>query len=284
MMRYLEFDGARIAYRETGVGEPVMLLHCSGASHKAWRGLIDAHQAEFRFLAPDLYGNGDSGRWPGRSRMTLSNAAAPIRALIEAQDIPVHLVGHSYGGALALRLAIELPGRLRSLTLIEPSAFHVLRAGGSMSRAAQREIRALSDEVSRAVLAGDHWRGMARFVDYWSGPGTWTRMDEQSRALLAERLSAVPLDFHAIFSERTPAAAYRRLRVPSLVLRGGCSPVPARATAELVSTWIPGAWLEEIPAAGHMLPITHAGKVGAFVMAHLRRHRAAVMEVVSAAA
>jgi pimeloyl-ACP methyl ester carboxylesterase len=84
-----------------------------------------------RVLAPDLIGYGQSGRWPeGR----VYEADADIRVIMELAGRaggPVHLVGHSYGAAMALEAARLLgSGRVRGMTLIEPVAFHLLLAGG----------------------------------------------------------------------------------------------------------------------------------------------------------
>lgn len=274
MKRIVEFDGVRMVVRDAGDGECAVLLHCSGASHNAWRSLIDAHQDEMRFVAPDLPGSGGSDPWPGRTRVTLAGLAKPVTALIKAERGPIHLVGHSFGGALALRIASEAPEHVRSLTLIEPSAFHVLRGGNADQKAALREIRSLARDVTRAAVVGAYSEGMGRFVDYWSGSGSWAAMDEAGRRRLAVRLPLVPLDFHALLDERMPASAYRRLRVPTLIVRGQCSPAPARATAAMIAGLLPEARLEEIPGAGHMLPFTHSGAVNACVMGQLRRHRA----------
>ena len=93
---------------------------------------------------------------------------------------PIHLVGHSYGGAVALRFAMQQPERLRSLVLIEPVAFHLLRdeAPDPANRHLFGEVTELAGLVSPAPLpSGDYRCAMARFVDYWNGEGAWLRIE-----------------------------------------------------------------------------------------------------------
>src|SRR6185503_3141479 len=75
----------------------------------------------------------------------LGQEAALVRALLDRYDGPAHLVGHSYGGAVALNVAHSRGAMLRSLTLIEPVAFHLLRDGNEAASAA-RGVRAAPRE------------------------------------------------------------------------------------------------------------------------------------------
>ena len=140
-MPTIELDQARLAYLEVGAGETVVLLHSSASSGAQWRSLCAPLAERFTALAPDLYGYGASDPWPGRAAMTLADEVAPLEALLARRPGPVHLVGHSYGGAVALRLALRAP-TLRSLTLIEPVAFTCCAAAAPLSaRSTTRSLR-----------------------------------------------------------------------------------------------------------------------------------------------
>jgi pimeloyl-ACP methyl ester carboxylesterase len=186
---------------------------------------------------------------------------------------PVHLVGHSYGGAVALRFAVERPEHLLSLTLIEPVSFHLLRAAprDSADRALFREIAAIAAALAIAAAHGDEGGGMAEFVDYWNGHGAWEQMKPEQRAALAGCAAKVTLDFEATMTEPTPIAALRRIDVPTLLLRGSASPLPTRRIAELLAEALPNARLRTIEGAGHMLPLTHREAVNAAIAEHLFR-------------
>jgi pimeloyl-ACP methyl ester carboxylesterase len=273
-MRTCEVDGVRVSFAEAGAGggEPVVLLHCTGGSGAQWRALMERLGGRFRVLAPDRHGCGGTDPWPGRGPLTLADEAGLV-AEVAARFAggPVHLVGHSSGGAVALRLALDRPDLLRSLTLIEPASFHLLREGGAADRALLAEVGAVAEAVFAAAVGGDYHGGLERFVDYWGGPGAWARLPEERRAALARGIGKVALDFSAAMAEPTPLAAYQRVAVPTLVVRGGSSPAPTRRIAGLLAGAIPRARLETVAGVGHMLPLTHPEAVAAAVEPHLGR-------------
>src|SRR5687768_11557963 len=131
--------------------ETVLLLHCSGSSGAQWRSLIEKLGRRYRVIAPDL-----------RSYSSLARAAAPIRSILGRLSAPAHLVGHSYGGAVALHVARTRPELLRSLTLVEPSAFHLLRGGDGIAAAALREITDVAARTEADLASGDVVGGFGR--------------------------------------------------------------------------------------------------------------------------
>ena len=276
-MPRIDLKGARVAYAETGSGETVLLLHATASSGAQWQSLSETLRSGYRVLAPDLYGYGETDPWPGHGPFALAEEAALADAVLaDAGQGPIHLVGHSYGGAVALRFAMQQPERLRSLVLIEPVAFHLLRdeALGPANRHLFSEVMEVADLVSSAAASGDYRSAMARFVDYWNGDGAWMRTKPELQAALARRTPKVALDFWATMTESTPRTAYRRIAVPTLVLRGARSPRPTRRIAELVAESLPESRLQTIDGAGHMLPLSHKEAVNAAVAEHLRRSMA----------
>src|SRR5690348_9869377 len=125
-MPRIDLRGARLGYSEAGSGETVLLLHATASSSAQWFDLAGVLRANCHVVAPDLYGYGETDPWPGNRPFALSEEAALADAVLPRDGRPVHLVGHSYGGAVALRFALQQPERLRSLVLIEPVAFHLL--------------------------------------------------------------------------------------------------------------------------------------------------------------
>ena len=124
------------APNQGGIGKrPVVIaLHCSGADGSQWRKLSAALAPDFAVVAPDFIGANGAVAWHGQRQFTLADEAKRILSVIEASHEPVHLVGHSYGGAVALRVAMARPSCIASLSLYEPSAFHLLRELGPTRR------------------------------------------------------------------------------------------------------------------------------------------------------
>jgi pimeloyl-ACP methyl ester carboxylesterase len=105
----------------------VIALHFSGAGANQWRALDELLDGRYALIAPEHYGCDRVGPWSGERAFTLADEAARTVEIIDRQRSKIHLVGHSYGGGIALRVALERPHGVASNTLYEPSAFHLLK-------------------------------------------------------------------------------------------------------------------------------------------------------------
>jgi pimeloyl-ACP methyl ester carboxylesterase len=184
-------------------------------------------------------------------------------------DEPAHLVGHSYGGAVALHLARTRPELLRSLTLVEPSAFHLLRGGDAIDAAALSEITAVAAQAKVALCTGDYLGGFGRFVDYWSGAGSWAAMTPERRAAFAPQLAKVALEFHALLNDPAEVEDVRGIALPVLLLQGGCTALPSRCVCKRLRDALPEARFAVVRGAGHMLPVTHRDEVNGLIAGHI---------------
>jgi pimeloyl-ACP methyl ester carboxylesterase len=151
----------------------VIALHCSGAGASQWRDLAEALGSGYELLAPEHFGAESAGPWTGEHAFTLADEAARSIALIDEGEEKLHLVGHSYGGGVALNVAITRPDKIASMVLYEPSAFHLLRQMGGAGVSAYAEIASVAQRTSHGVVTGDYRGAVAGFVDYWNGAGTW---------------------------------------------------------------------------------------------------------------
>lgn len=265
-MPRIEIGGSAVEFVDQGVGQPVMLLHSSASSSAQWRALIERLSGRYRVIAPDLYGYGGTAHWAGQGEFRLEHEAEIVCALLKRTGEPAQLVGHSFGGAVALHVARTRPDLLASLTVIEPVAFHLLRG---QDQAALAEITAVAKGVAEALACGNYFDGIAAFVNYWSGPGAWDGIPQEKRAGFAARLGKVALDFHATLNEPASLADFAAMALPTLVLQGSRAPLPTRRICELLAPALPDAQLRIIAGAGHMAPLTHRDAVNALVAEHL---------------
>jgi pimeloyl-ACP methyl ester carboxylesterase len=248
----------------------VIALHCSGAGAGQWKMLGETLGPTYRVIAPEHYGCEQVGPWIGTHAFTLADEAARTMDLMDQSDRKVHLVGHSYGGGVALHVALARPDRIASLALYEPSAFHLLKAMGDQAAAAFAEIVDITRRTGRGVIAGDYVGAAAGFVDYWSGPGAWASLKPSVQAALARWVVKAPLDFRALIEEPTPLTAYASLRMPVLVMRGEHAPRPTHKIAEVLPCMLPRVDLAVVVGAGHMGPLTHGSMVSELIAAHIR--------------
>jgi pimeloyl-ACP methyl ester carboxylesterase len=222
----------------------------------------------FRSLAVDLYGYGQSPPWPDERPLSLADEVALIEPVFAAAGDRFHLIGHSYGGAVALKAALLHPARLRSLVVFEPVLFAVLMAEDSRQPAA-REIAAVRDDTVAAIDRGELETAGARFVDYWMGTGAWAAMPLPRRQAVPGTMRKVKAEWRAAFADPTPLSAFAALGVPTLCIVGTNSPAASRGVARLLAKTLPAVTTVEIDGVGHMAPVTHPDRVNAVIASYL---------------
>lgn len=255
---------ARLHSVAAGAGPVVACLHSSGSSSGQWRQLIESQQAAHRFVAFDFLGHGRSPDFAGDGYELRSESDAVFHSLSPSRE-PIHLVGHSYGGAVALDLAVRYPGRFASVTVFEPVLFALLDPGSEEFA----EITSVGLAIVRAARAGEVHVASAKFIDYWNGMGSWHGLGAEQQDRVCARIVPVARHFEALFSDPLPLDRLRELRVPTLVLFGDKSPAPARAVSRQLES-LPFVTVEVMAGMAHMGPITHPREVNARIARHLQ--------------
>ena len=255
-------------FREAGSGPGVVCLHSNASSSAQWRSLMDLLAPRFRVLAVDSYGAGKSPPWPADRRLTLRDEVALLEPVLERAGERFSLVGHSYGGAVALVAAVMNPARVRALALYEPTLFALVE----QQSPAPNEVDGIRDAVAVAVAAlqaGDAAAAGRCFIDFWMGKGSFDGMAERNRVAIAEAVKNVQGWKNALFGEPTPESALRALDMPVLLLVGSRSPLSSRAVARRLAGLLPEVEYLELEGLGHMAPVTHADVVNARIAAFL---------------
>ena len=251
-------------FREAGSGTAVVCIHSSASTSGQWRPLMERLADRFRVIAVDLYGCGKTPSWPHDQPMRLDDELALLSSAFRAAGDHFHLIGHSYGGAIALKAALADRKRVLSLVLYEPVLFSALIADSPESSAA-REVLALRDDTIRLADQGNLNLAAQHFLDYWMGNGTWAATPEPRRPTLAEAMRAVKSQWNALLYESTPLTAFAGVNVPTLLLTGTNSKASALAVARLVTAVLPRVGREELEGVGHMGPVTHPGTINSLI-------------------
>jgi pimeloyl-ACP methyl ester carboxylesterase len=232
--------------------ETLICLHSSGSTGRQWAPIAAALSPRLHVITPDLLGYAGTWPWPAGTPASLDDEAAALAPLLNAGG--VHLFGHSYGGAVALQIALRWPERVKSLTLYEPVRFALL-FGDAATAAAAAAIVDVGRRIGAEVLSGALEAAAARFVDYWSGAGSWEQLPLRHRKVLAGRMSKVQAEFEALFADLVPAAAYGALAMPVNLMVGTRSPLPARLVVDVLAANCPHVTRTTLAGLGHMGPV-----------------------------
>jgi pimeloyl-ACP methyl ester carboxylesterase len=254
-MPTLAVDAHVVSYEEYGAGPLVLLVHGSPGNGKAWS-RVGEHLAErHRVVAPDLPGHGGTTPPAAGAIPDVGDTAVLIEALIGRVGVPALLVGYSYGGVVALAIALRGRVSIGALALLEPVAVSALGMIGDPDLHAR--TRAVFDGYIDAVEAGDP-RQVRTMVDFWFGPGAFERMPEALRAYMVREAATNVRDVRGTLREAYAPATLRRIPVPVTTIVGGCSPDITRTIAQAITTHVPKASLAILDGATHAMITTHA--------------------------
>jgi len=258
--------GMSVHWQVFGTGErPVLALHCSLAHGGAWAGVAASLGEDVTVTAPDLPGHGQTGDWDGEGDFV--RRCTQVAGTMISR--PVDLVGHSLGGVAALRLALNAPQAVRTLTLIEPVLFAAAR--GTPEYVA---CRAEAERSFAPLAQGDREAAARAFTATWGGGVPWEKMPERLRRYMTERIHLIPATDAQMFDDCGGLLDEDRLEsldLPVMLISGGASHPIVPRIAEAIAGRLPDVALAEVPEAGHMLPITHPAEVAGLIRVNLDR-------------
>ena len=242
--------------RRLGDRPIIVALHASSSSGGQWAPLASYSAPHVDVVAADLHGHGLGPAAPVDGATIFAQDIARIVALCERIGGGIHLVGHSYGGATALRVALSMPDRVRSLTLYEPVLFSVLNQTYGRGRPGS-EVWEIARAVRRHARAGMLDTAASIFIDYWSGAGTWDSLAPSRQIGHAARMPVIGAQFESLIRDPVELEQFRALGIPVLLMVGRDTRAPVVRIAELLAGALPHATLERVPGLAHMGPVTH---------------------------
>lgn len=256
--------------KTSGQGQPVLLLHSSLSSHKQWLPLVSLLSEHYQLLLPDLLGYG-SNQTAALQQFPTHSLAVEAEALLSQipsalLQQPMLLIGHSFGGAVALHLARTGKIKLKALILYEPVAFHLLaNSADPQANVLTAEVVALSAQMPHLPA----WDAARLFVDYWQQQDYFQHLPARMQQQMAAQVWKVPQDFAALIGEPATLADYQPIHCPILLLRGAQSRRSALMITELLQEIWPQASVKTLPA-GHMAPVAAAELVNAQIVEFIR--------------
>jgi pimeloyl-ACP methyl ester carboxylesterase len=263
-------NGLSFAYVQKGSGPPIVLVHGSVSDYREWSSQMASFARHYRVIAYSR-----RYHWPNlppdmAADASLERQADDLEAIIKAMGIaPAHIVGHSYGGAVAINLALRHPELVRTLVLAEPAASGVL-GNTPENEDVAKESQAVRAEMREAFASGDAQR-IVRTYAARVAPGEFEKAALEVRQMLLVNVPAFQLDHNS----RRPAFTCddaRRIAVPVLVLSGDRSAVGLQRIAEAAARCINGASFVRIPQATHWMQHDQAKAFNDAALAFLARN------------
>lgn len=208
-------------------------------------------RASHQVQAPDLTGYGQTPLLAEQPWSLGAEVQQLLPGLTTKPSIECDVIGHSYGGAVALHLARTQQLAVRKLVLFEPVAFHLLPQLPDAGQLWQ-EVNLLAE----ALPALAPRQAAMRFLDYWQQDGFFAGLPERMQQLLAAQVGKVTLDFQALSQEAATFADYAAsISCPVLLLSGRFSRAPAQRLCAALADCLPNAELVLLDC-GHMGPVT----------------------------
>jgi pimeloyl-ACP methyl ester carboxylesterase len=252
-----------------GSGDPVVFVHGAFCDYRFWEAQIEAIGRSSRAIAVSL-----SGYHPGPSlapeEFSAGRHVAELSAFISSFNMPVHLVGHSRGGRIALNVAAQL-NSVRSLVLIEP--------GGEMDRnfllnppQPAAKPSAGPDTRERAmtlIQSGRREEGMRLYIDSGHGEGRWNRLPPAVKRILlssAETISGMVRDRSSPLAQ----APARKISCPTLLIGGSDSPPMFSRVLDALEAYLPNSRRHQIAQADHFLPWERPAELNQLVLEWVR--------------
>ncbi len=253
------------------MGSTMVFIHSTGATPQMWAAApVEALRGVEVFTPANL---GYPPRLPV-ARDTpcgVDDDVALLGSQLPAEGT-LHLVAHSYGGLVALKLLPAIQDRVGSVYLFEPVMFGALNRSAPKDPAVAAELKRFADD--RWFLHDEDTGGreawLSAFIDFWNKPGSWSRMPEEAKASTRSLGWKMFQEVRSVFNDANDFEDFV-VRAPLTLVKAERSPASSRAMVDALAKVNPHAHVETLAGTGHMAPLTHPPIFAESLSAHWRR-------------
>jgi pimeloyl-ACP methyl ester carboxylesterase len=252
----VEVNGVRLYYELHGRGEPLALVHGSWGDATGWTFVLPSLSESFQVLTYDRRGHSRSER--PEKQGSVDEDGDDLAALLEMLDLaPAHVVTNSYGGNIALRLALRRPELFRSLSCHEPPLWGLLEGDAESREMLQQGAKSL-ESVAGRISEGDHEGAARQFVEEVAfGPGAWeNELPPEARAIFIQNAPTFLDELQDPAQLRIDEESLARSELPVRLTDGSGSPPTFHRVIDRLMQLIPGATRETIDGAAHVPHLT----------------------------
>lgn len=268
----VEVNGVRLHYVEQGSGEPIVFVHGGLGDQRSWEPVREEIAKKYRFVAVTLRYYG-AGPWKddGRDFSVATHADDLAKVISSLNAGPVHLVGYSYGGAVATTAALKNWSLVRSLTVYEPALIPVLPAESEGGKAAREDRTKSVGSAITAAKAGDFIQAARLFIEgvFQLPPGGFDRLPQATQTRVLENARVMPLMLAAIQRHTMTCDMLRNFTHPTLVMRGEKTQAYYVLINNAVGKCLPGAQEVVLQNVNHNGPVRDPAAFTAAVLEFL---------------
>ena len=252
-----------VEFFEKGIGPKVVLFHSSASGAGQWKVLMDHFKDKFHFISVNLIGYGNTTAWNQNKVQTLLDQVKLLEKIPSLSGSRFSIVGHSFGGSVAMKAAKHYFDQVEKLVLVEPNPFYLLRQEKKVEAFA--EVLVLRNKI-KTEFNNDWEQAVSFFADYWNGKGTWRNLPEIQKERFSIILKPNYFEWDAVFSEETSLKAWKKMLPINTTLIGATNTVRTiRELNDLFRLNCPN-WDFKNYSGGHMAPITNPELVNPLII------------------
>lgn len=266
-----QVNGYEMAYVEQGSGVPVIFVHGAAVDYRYFTAQMEPFSAKYRTIAVSLRRYYPEP-WRGDGEFSLNQQVVDLTAFINWLGVgPVHLIGHSRGGTVALYTATKIPGMVRTLTLAEGGAG--MPAFSPTDPVAVERRRVTMTAIAEKLKQGDTDAGLEMFAEYVSGPGAWKTMpDATKNSFRANAWTLVAAEKDTPTWAPLSCDDVKRLDMPVLLLEGERTPAHYRTILDNIQACLRRSTREVVRNSSHGTPRANPQGFSAAVMGFIAAH------------
>jgi len=265
-------NGTELSYIDSGRGVPVVLIHGTASDYRIWMSQIRPLAAKYRVIAYSRRYH-TPNPWKGDgSDYSAELHAQDLVALLQFLNLgPAHLVGHSYGGTVALLVARDHPELVRSVVAMEPGMSGLVT--GEQGEALRTGWKQVLDATKAAAAAGNDEQAIQILLDWVLKPRGYRLVSPPIKAMFAENARAVKVQL----ASTAPPPNFsceegRALKVPVLLVEGESSADYMVAASRALQECQPAAERVAIPRATHIMQLDNSYAFNRAVLEFLAKH------------